>query len=226
VIVPDLHRVEYVTTANRMSHGAKIGTGAARCPAGMAAACWCCCRIFAYGKESAANSTAPVLSRLGNDGQPHRNLTRRTGIRGGSKTMPVDEKGAEGSPTVGRRRRPSRGQVVAALAALLGVGLGLLIGVFVINNSTNGSPNDSLACSYFWQFEAAPNIPTLAQDAFDSHPGTGSGSHYLNQWLYTLDQQVSSSPITMADLQNDSRDGTALGIGAICQQLGFTSPGS
>jgi hypothetical protein len=115
--------------------------------------------------------------------------------------------------------------VVAAVASLATFAIGIVIGVFVISSSNSGSPDDALACSYFWQFEAAPNIPMLAQLAKSSSPGRGPGSDFLGQWLDTFYQQVNSQPITATQLLSDSKNGTALGISSICQQLGYSPPG-
>lgn len=127
--------------------------------------------------------------------------------------------------TTRQRWRPSRRQRVDALIYAALFGLGLVVGAFVISGNTS-SPNDSSACSYFWQFEAAPSMPGLVQAALSHNPGAGAGSHYLYEWLNTLEQQVSIPQITFAELQTDSTDGTAMGISAICQQLGFNSPAS
>jgi hypothetical protein len=113
----------------------------------------------------------------------------------------------------------------AALVFLAAFAAGTLIGVFVISSSNSGLPDDALACSYFWQFEAAPNIPMLAQLARNSDPGTGPGSDFLGQWLDTFYQEVKSAPTTATQLLSDSKNGTAVGISSICQQLGYNPPG-
>lgn len=117
--------------------------------------------------------------------------------------------------------------VSAALFSVAAFAAGVVIGVFLIGSGGSsggtGSPNDAIACFYFWQFEADPGNPALVQDALSHNPGTDSGSHYLYEWLSTLYQQVSSQQ-TLENLQADSKDGTAVAIGSICQQEGFNSP--
>jgi hypothetical protein len=114
--------------------------------------------------------------------------------------------------------------VAGALVSLATFVVGIVIGVFFISSSNVGSPNDASACSYFWQFQAAPNIPTLVQLAIRSNPGNDLGSHFLGEWLNTFYQQVNSPPITAPQLLSDSKNGTALGISSICQQLGYNPP--
>lgn len=126
----------------------------------------------------------------------------------------------------GRQPWPSRTQAAVGALCLAAFAVGIVIGVFVLGSNDTGSPNNALACSYFWQFEAAPNIPALVQIAMNRNPGTDSGSHFLGEWLYTLEQQVSSARTSPAELQSDSQNSTALGVSSICQELGFNSPGS
>lgn len=109
--------------------------------------------------------------------------------------------------------------LVAAAAA------GAVTGVYVIDSDATGSPNDAIACSYFWQFEADPGFPALVHAALANNPGTNSGSHFLGEWLNTLWQQVDSQQ-TLASRQTYSDEGTAVAINSICQQLGFNPPGS
>lgn len=123
------------------------------------------------------------------------------------------------------------GWLIAAAAAglLVTFGVGLVIGIFVIGGSGSSnvsSPGNALACSYFWQFETAPNMPMLVQAALRNNPGDDSGSLFLGEWLNTFYQQVNSPTTTMPQLLSDSKNGTALGISSICQQLGYSPPGS
>jgi hypothetical protein len=145
----------------------------------------------------------------------------------GNPPAPDDPPAPGNPPAPGPQARPSRTQVAAAALLFLAVFAGgVFIGVFVLSSNDTGAPNNALACSYFWQFEAAPNIPALVQIAMNRNPGTDSGSHFLGEWLYTLEQQVSSARTSPAELQSDSQNATALGVSSICQQLGFNSPGS
>jgi hypothetical protein len=117
----------------------------------------------------------------------------------------------------------------AALGFLVTFSVGLVIGALVIGSSGSnnaGAADNALACSYFWQFETAPNMPMLVQAALRNNPGDGPGSLFLGEWLNTFYQQVNSPTTTMPQLLSDSKNGTALGISSICQQLGYSPPGS
>jgi hypothetical protein len=116
--------------------------------------------------------------------------------------------------------------VVAGLVSLATFAFGAVLGIFVLSGSNTGSPNNALACSYFWQFEAAPTIPALVQAAASRNPGTDSSSHFLGEWLNTLEQQVNSVQTNPTEVQSYSKNGTAVGISSICDQLGFSPPGS
>jgi hypothetical protein len=128
-------------------------------------------------------------------------------------------------------RRWQSGLLIGAAGAglLATFTVGLVIGTFVIGSSGSSnvsSASNALACSYFWQFEAAPNLPMLVQAALRNNPGDDPGSNFLGEWLNTFYQQVNSPTTTMPQLLSDSKNGTALGISSICQQLGYNPPGS
>lgn len=103
---------------------------------------------------------------------------------------------------------------------------GVVATVIIVPTYSNitGSTNNSISCSYFWQFQANPVNTMLVQAALSYDPGTDYSSRYLAEWLTTLKQQVDSPQTTTLDLQNDSRDNTSAAINSICLQLGFNPP--